>query len=68
MLRQQRHKLDVERIAMHVTELVDGGAPTGARRKDLARTAKPLRHEATRRPRNARIARITENKPVTART
>jgi hypothetical protein len=31
LLRQQRHKLDVERIAMPVTELVDGGAPTGAR-------------------------------------
>src|ERR1041385_997274 len=44
------------------------GPPTRARRKDVDRAVKQLRHEATRRPRNAWIARITENAPVTPRT
>ena len=36
--------------------------------KGLDRAVKQLRHEATRRTRNAWIARITENAPVTPRT
>src|SRR5947208_2051763 len=36
--------------------------------KDVARAAKPLRYEPTRRSRNAWTARITESPPVTPRT
>ncbi len=45
-----------------------GDAPTRAGQKEVARAAKPLRYEVTRRPRNAWTERITENAPVTPRT
>ncbi len=54
--------------SMAIGQRSSGDAATPARQQDVDRAVRQLVHEATRRPRNAWIARITENAPFTPRT